>query len=157
MTSYIHTIHHYEDEPALLRWIPGVLFNRFWSRFPSWIRNDGNYQEDVGLTSFELHVNGDTHLVEYRLYNGEAEFKNMFKPGQSDVALIDVMDNGRPLGLQVYTEVVKTLHAEAVYLLTSFPDKVNLNVPSGHILPKPIDVTELAELLIDRLAIGRIG
>lgn len=150
----VHTIHHFEDEPELLRWIPGVLFNRYWSRFQDWVLNEGNFQEHEGATTFELQVGGDVHVVEYRVYTSLAEFEQNFRPKTQDVALIDVMASGEPRGLDVYQKVIQTLDADAVYLVTSFPSAVTITVSPRHILPKPLDVTELADLLIDRLAIG---
>lgn len=152
-----HTIHHFEDEPELLRWIPSVLFNRYWSRFHDWVRNEGNFQEQEGSSTFELHVGGEVHIVEYRVYTSLSEFEQNFRPKAQDVALIDVMESGEPRGLDVYQRVIKTLDADAVYLVTSFPNTVTIPIPPRHILPKPLDVTELADLLIDRLAIGDKG
>lgn len=112
LVNHPHTIHHYEDEPELLRWIPSVLLNRFWSRFPDWIRNEGNFAEhDDNRTTFELTLNGQTHLIEYRLYNGVKEFERHFtKLRAQDVALIDVMEGGiNAHGLHVYAKAIQKL------------------------------------------------
>jgi hypothetical protein len=151
-----HTIHHYEDEPEMLRWVPGVLLNRYWSRFPQWIADEGRYKDHPdGRTTFELHVNGSVHEIEYRIYKDLSEFNRDFHGKHSDVALIDVMDKGnQPLGLQVYQTVIGVLDKSSVFLLTSFPSLVNIEVLDGHVLSKPIDATELADHLMSTLRIG---
>lgn len=158
MKANVHTIHHYEDEPELLRWIPGVLFNRFWSRFPQWVQDEGAYEEhDETRTTFALEQDATKHVIEYRLYKRLDDFNRQFAENAkvADVALIDVMDKGnRPNGLAVYRDVVKKLRPQNVYLLTSFPSTVTISVPEGHILAKPVDATTLADLLIECLGIG---
>jgi hypothetical protein len=156
----IHTIHHYEDQPELLRWIPGNLFNRFWSLHPDWIKGGGSFQEkQKWLTTFALLVDGQEHVIEYRLYKSFQNFEDYFSGAakSGDIALADVMDkDAQPRGLEVYRRMVETLGSSAaVYLLTAFPKEVKISVPVGHILPKPVDASMVAELLFDKLAIGK--
>jgi hypothetical protein len=155
----IHTIHHYEDQPEMLRWIPSTLLNQFWMQHPEWIQGEGYFTDGQELTTFKLFVDGEEHLIEFRRYQNLQYFNDEFpknaKPG--DIALVDLMENGTdPRGMEAYRWIVEALGSDdAVYLLTAFPKEVTISVPAGHILSKPVHAVTLANLLIAKLAIGK--
>lgn len=156
----VRTIHHFEDEPELVHWVPGTLLNLYWRRHPDWIVEDGRFNdEDDRLTTFELHVDSSDWKVEYRLYQSPSEFAETFdehaKPG--DVVLVDLFDASMrvPLGVDVYKAAIGALGESAIYFLTAFPQRVQefLSVPEAQVLAKPIDAKELTNLLFQKLAI----
>jgi hypothetical protein len=153
-----HTIHHYEDQPELIRWIPGGLLNRFCTLHPEWIRDEGAFEESEKVTTFKLFVDGEEHVVEYRIYQSletfKTDFEGMGRPG--DIALADLMNkDAQPVGKEVYFFMTERLGSpDAVYVLTAFPDQVTFGVSASHIVPKPVNARALADLLIGKLAIG---
>ncbi len=155
----VRTIHHFDDEPELVKWIPGSLLNLYWSRHPDWVTEEGQFIEhDDHLTTFELNVVGTSWLIEYRLYRDVAVFDEVF-PNQAkerDVALVDLMDASQQLpGLDVYRKAAERLGKLAVYFLTAFPGEVKRRrlLEDEYVLPKPVDVAELASLLFRKLDI----
>lgn len=153
-----HTIHHYEDEPELLKWIPGVLFNSYCLHYHDCVKDGGNYREhedETRSTTFELTVDGQRHLVEYRVYNGIDEFREQFRPAPGDLALIDLMEGGvEPVGREAYQMAVDALGPDApVYVLTAFAGAAD-DVPKERVLSKPIDDIALVDILVAGLAIG---
>ena len=153
----IRTIHHFEDEPELVRWIPGSLLNLYWRRHPEWVANDGRYlEQDPQLTTFELNIGARRWQIEYRLYHDPEEFeeklKEHAKPG--DVALIDLMDAKQlPVGRKAFEIATAMLGEASVYFFTAFPKDMPADMKTDRVLPKPIDVTELVGLLAEKLAI----
>lgn len=154
----VRTIHHFEDEPELVRFIPGSLLNHFWRRHPEWIVEEGRFQEleDGRLTTFDLEVRGTPCTVAYRIYPTiqafESDFFRYAKVG--DIALVDLMDAvQQPAGLHVYKRAVKILGEGAVYFLTAFPGQARRAGNKIQVLVKPVEVTELTRILADGLAI----
>lgn len=155
----VRTIHHFEDEPELVRWIPGTLLNLYWRRNPHWIEDEGRFEErDDHLTTFQLNVNGTVWSIEYRVYTDVAAFEARFDEHakEHDVALIDLMNAGQELpGLEVYQKAIQRLGKPAVYFLTAFPGEVKKRglLPDEYVLPKPVDVAEVASLLMRKLGV----
>lgn len=152
----VRTIHHFEDEPELVKWIPGALLNSYWKQHPEWIVNEGNFAEqDDRLTSFELHVNTMAWKIEYRLYTDLDDFNARFHGVLADIALIDLMNAGEFPGLEVYEKAAAVLGTSAVYFLTAFPGVVKARGQflDEFVLSKPVDVADLAALLIRKLGV----
>ncbi len=150
----VRSIHHFEDEPEFIKWIPGALLNLYWRLHPEWIVDQANFQEeDEHLTSFELKVNGTPWKIQYRFYTDVAEFKAKFEASDKDVALIDLMNAGQFPGLEVYEMASEALGQPSVYFLTAFPGEVQTRnpLPAEFVLSKPVDVAELVALLVRKL------
>lgn len=152
----LRSIHHFEDEPEFVKWIPGALLNYYWRHHPSWIENEASFtEEDEHLTSFSLRVNGTEWRIQYRLYTDLEDFNTRFKGEQNDVALIDLMNAGEYPGVEVYQTAIAALGSESVYFLTAFPGAVKekVQLSDDYVFPKPVDVAELVSLLIRKLAV----
>ena len=154
----VRTIHHFEDEPELVKWIPGTLLNLYWRDHPDWITHEGNFVEhDERLTTFQLNPNGTLWTLRYQIYTDQHEFRGNFKGEPSDIVLVDLMNAGATPGFQVYQEAVQALGPAYVYFLTAFPGEVKAQyntLSDDYVLSKPVDVPDLTRLLIRKLAIG---
>jgi hypothetical protein len=156
----LRSIHHFEDEPELVRWIPGVLLKRYWLDNPDWTVDGGNYEEaeDEVLIRFRLR-SVQPATIEYRVYRTEEEFRSQFdrraKPG--DVVLLDIMSESPvdgsqvPFGLAAYDLAVQAVGEKNVCFLTAFPQQL---VRKGvRVVEKPPDADALITLIVSILRI----
>lgn len=155
------TIHHFEDEPELVRWIPSALLNRYWLNHPEWIVDEGKYAEDDEqlVTTFELAPSGKRCVITYRLYRTFADFDERFTTAvqADDVALVDLMGAAsarEPIGLRVYEAAVAALGSESVFFLTAFPRELTTFIEDARVITKPPDASQLIDLLVEKLRVG---
>lgn|GEM_PF-3537398 len=159
----VRRIHHLEDEPEGLRWIPGALLNHYWLNQPHWIREEGNFSEedDGNLISFVLYVGPEPVRLEYRIYRNKAEFESKFPlfAQQGDFVLLDVLTEDPhgglvPDGLDVFSLAEKAVGSPAIYYLSAYPRKVLSDsriqnaLPEGHLLLKPVDANAVVQVLV---------
>ena len=71
------TIHHFEDEPETMHWLPGALLNRYIVEKPEWIKEGGSYSEkdDESEVNFQLNPPSGKINIKYKVYNEKKTFK----------------------------------------------------------------------------------
>jgi hypothetical protein len=155
----IKTIHHFEDEPELLHWIPGTLLNRYQSVRPRWVSDGGQFKEDEGVTSFVIDPGTGQYTVRYRVYERAEEFRkacdeDVIVPG--DVVLLDVMDSNLiPAGFELHACAAQKVSYTNAFFLTAFPlVAINHQIPEAMVISKPPDMNALIDLLVERLGLG---
>ena len=89
-------IHHFEDEPDTMSWVPDALLNYYWAECPGWIEGDASYQVDPEGRFVRFILNpkpGAPVVIEYRVYATRGEFDAYFYQlvQGEDVLLLDVM------------------------------------------------------------------
>ena len=159
----IRRIHHLEDEPEGLRWIPGTLLNYYWLNHPQWVRDEGEFseEEEGQLISFALYAGSERVKVEYRIYRNKTEFERNFLTfaQKGDFVLLDVLTedpNGGlvPDGLDVFPLAEKAVGSAAIYYLSAYTNKVLSDprmqnaLPEGHLLLKPVDANAVVQILV---------
>jgi hypothetical protein len=164
-------IHHFEDEPYTMSWVPEAVLNSYWTEHPDWIQDDASYcvEPDGRSVRFVLHPKpGEPVAIEYRVYATKEEFAADFDrlARTGDVLLLDVMTidpNGRinPSGLDLLEKARLKLSLESIYFVTGYPRELFSNssqaalrrLPQGHILAKPVDAGALVHELVKKMDI----
>ena len=162
------TIHHFEDEPELVQWIPGALLNRYWLEHPDWVRDNGEFHEDDEhqIVTFVVHPSNDEAvMIEYRVYRTRAEFDLFGEIARADdIVLVDIMGESpedgtfEPYGLQVAALAERTVGRGSVFFLTAFPHRLlrDAELDAARIIAKPPDADALMSLLVTHLALDGV-
>jgi hypothetical protein len=162
--SKIVTIHHFDDEPDTVDWIPDSLFNYYRLTHPSWtaLSNFKSPEDEAAEQvswSFSLS-SPQPVIVKYHIYRRPKVFNENFRPESEDIAFLDViteMDDGtlEPTGLDFYELACKKLSPERVYILSGFPGTIREKLhrlPIDHLIIKPPDASDIISILVERLS-----
>jgi hypothetical protein len=162
------TIHHFEDQPENMSWIPGTLLNAYWAAHPEWIKGDGNYQakEDGSIVSFQLHPTLDESVtIRYRVYDSKGVFEDLYEPLRGDIVLLDVMREQptggfEPEGLDQLRDLLKRDEGVAIYVVTAYPGKIPKEMYerlNRRVFTKPMDIDAFIAELISTLKVEQHG
>jgi len=162
MTGVVRRIHHFEDEPQYVDWIPTCLFNRYMLEHPEWF-GDGAHCErrpKDRCVAFTLSELSPPVTIEYRSYVDRDEFRERFPKLclVGDILLLDVyVRSSRGLradGLMDAYEIARKKIGEdgSIYFMTAYPSILSEKLPAeahmGKTFPKPTDANEIVDLLV---------
>jgi len=144
-------IHHLEDQPELMSWIPGSLLNWVLVDRPEWTDGADLVEDEEGNVCFRIAPNGDGCDVVYRVYESAELFQSRFPKTATagDLVLLDVMVDSveggvRPHDPTVYECAIRAVGAAAVWVITAYrqgiPPQLTQQLSGHNILDKPVDV-----------------
>ena len=160
--SNIRRIHHFDDEPELIRWIPNTLYRRYRRHYRDWIVAPDFSESDNGTTTrFMLHPhgpNGVSWQLEYRFYRTTEDFDTNFRrlADVGDFALMDLMifNSDRqmvPHGRTRFDKAREVLGEDHVYFLTAYPLELKPSIDDRYLIYKPPNAQRIVDLLIRNL------
>ena len=165
MTQRVRTVHHLDDEPEFVKWIPQFLRDRIYLTHRSWSVSEvvpGDH-----TATFEISGPEGGTRVDYRIYTTLDAFLTDFVPAaaKDDFVFLDAMidDQGQellPEGAKAYPVAAEHVGEDRAWFVTAFPfELLNLGgkVRRDRILTKPVDGTALANRLMQWLGIGEGG
>ncbi len=159
------TIHHFEDEPELVEWLPGLMLDRIWMDHPEWIRDNGRYSEDpsAGIAEFALVTSGEELVIRHRVYSTKLSFDRDCHPQRGDLVLVDVMTIAKdgaltPEGLSLFQTAKGVVGLDGVYFITAYPGRIPVEVlrelHPEHVVSKPVDASALCDQLLRAVGLG---
>ncbi len=160
----VRRIHHFDDEPELIRWIPSTLYLRYRRRHRDWIRQpEFTESQDGTVTTFTLHPTGVPWRIEYRFYRKTEEFDEIFPQlaVAGDFAFMDLMGftperRMVPQGRSRYEVAAGVLGKQSVYFMTAFPqdEALKADIDERYLIHKPPDAQAVVDLIIEKLQVG---
>lgn len=158
---FVRRVHHFDDEPELIRWIPNTLYRRYRRHHRDWIVAP-NFEERDDRTTFTLHPHGpetQPWKIEYRFYSTTKDFDEHFEEQsqRGDFALMDLMVFNAerqmvPEGQSRFEKARAALGKERVYFLTAYPLELKQATPDeAYLIFKPPNAQRIVDLIIDNL------
>jgi hypothetical protein len=159
-------IHHFEDEPENVVWIPKVLRNYYDRTHPDWIvprpiEIDDSTDDDHYIATFFLRPTDATNetAIQYHVYRTKELFRDC-SPAEGDLIILDIMNQNpdgdfTPDGLELL-ERFERLEGITVLILTGYPHRIpeeKRNMLGERLIVKPPAVDSFIEKVANTLEV----
>lgn len=166
--TLVRTIHHLEDEPEAVLWIPKLLRNYYWLTHRGWVRPEQISVDDpdggIYVATFKLYPAEPGITIRHRIYRTGDLFRSQCQPVDGDIILLDVMKqkpNGDFIaeGLPLLDQF-ENRKGVTVFVVTGYPLRIPdelRNRLKERLVVKPMDMVSFTRQLANRLGIEHHG